>query len=188
MLTLVVYAHGLQTHAFFSAKPVSTNWFLRISGRIHKCLVACEWQRPWTYTYAADAYVQRKGHEFESARLLNFYHIPNQLFWLEKLYKSIDCAFHYWAEQNSKVLAQPAWIVFAVTMTQVSVERLFSGVKFILCGLRNSLAEDTLQATMLQRTNVWAYQFSVRIQHSPIEFFSVQNAFLLKLFLYNVPL
>jgi len=39
-------------------------------------------------------------------------------------------------------------------MTQVSVERLFSGVKFISSGLRNSLAEDTLQATILQRTNV----------------------------------
>jgi len=58
-------------------------------------------------------------------------------------------------------------------MTQVSVERLFSCVKFISSGLRNSLAEDTLQATMLQRTNVWAYQFSIHIQHSPIEFFSV---------------
>ena len=39
-------------------------------------------------------------------------------------------------------------------MTQVTVERLFSGVKFILSGLRNSLAEDTLQATILQRTNM----------------------------------
>jgi len=58
-------------------------------------------------------------------------------------------------------------------MTQVSVEKLFSGVKFILSGLHNSLAEHTLQATMLQRTNVCAYQFGVRIQHSPVEFFSV---------------
>jgi len=39
-------------------------------------------------------------------------------------------------------------------MTQMSVERLFSGVKFIPGDLRNSLAEDTLQATMLQLTNV----------------------------------
>jgi len=70
-----------------------------------------------------------------------------------KNYTKVNCAFHYWAEQNSKVLSQLAWIVFAVTMTQVSVERLFSGVKF-KSGLRNSLAEDTLQATMLQRPNV----------------------------------
>jgi len=34
------------------------------------------------------------------------------------------------------------------------------------------LAEDTLQATILQRTTVSAYQFNVRIQHSPVEFFS----------------
>ena len=69
----------------------------------------------------------------------------------------VDCAFHHWDEQGSKVLSQLAWIVFAVPMTQVLVESLFSGVKFILSDLRNSLAEDTLQATMLQRTNVWAY-------------------------------
>jgi len=71
-----------------------------------------------------------------------------------KNYTKVDCAFHYWAEQNSKMLSQLAWIVFAVAMTQVSVERFFGGVEFILSGLRNSLAEDTLQATMLQRTNV----------------------------------
>jgi len=71
-----------------------------------------------------------------------------------KNYTKVDCAFHYCAEQDSKVLSQLAWIVFAVTITQVSVERLFSGVKFILNELRNSLAEDTLQAIMLQHTNV----------------------------------
>jgi len=98
--------------------------------------------------------------------LINFFDLKN--------YTKVDCAFHYWAEQNSKVLSQLAWIVFAVTMTQVSVERLFSGVQFILSGLCNSLAEDTLQANMLQRTNVRAlYQFSVRIHNSPVEFFSV---------------
>jgi len=74
-----------------------------------------------------------------------------------KNYTKVDCAFHYWAEQHSKVLSQMAWIVFAVPMTQVLVESLLRGVKFILSDLRNSLAEDTLQATMLQRANVWAY-------------------------------
>jgi len=78
--------------------------------------------------------------------LINFFDLKN--------YTKVDCAFHYWAEQNSKMLSQLAWIVFAVAMTQVSVERFFGGVEFILSGLRNSLAEDTLQATMLQRTNV----------------------------------
>jgi len=71
-----------------------------------------------------------------------------------KTYTKVDCAFHFWAEQNSKVLSQLAWIVFAVAMTQVSVESLFRGIKFILSDLRNSLAEDILQATMFQRTIV----------------------------------
>jgi len=69
-----------------------------------------------------------------------------------KNYTKVDCAFHDWAEKDSKVFSQVAWIVFAVPMTQVLVERLFSGVKFILSDLRNSLVEDTLQAIMLQRT------------------------------------
>jgi len=73
---------------------------------------------------------------------------------LKKYTTEVGCAFHYWAEQDSKVLSQLAWIVFAVPMTQVSVERVFSGVKVILSDLRNSLAEDTLQAIMLQRINV----------------------------------
>jgi len=77
-----------------------------------------------------------------------------------KNYTKVNCAFCYWAEQNSNVLSQLTWVVFAVPMTQVSVERLFSGIKFVLSDLRNSLAEDTLQAIMLQRTNVWAYQLS----------------------------
>jgi len=46
--------------------------------------------------------------------LLNFFDLMN--------YPKVDCAFHYWAEQNSKVLSQLPWIDFAVTMTQVSVE------------------------------------------------------------------
>jgi len=78
--------------------------------------------------------------------LINFFDL--------KTYTKVDCAFHYWAEQNSKVLSQLAWIVFAVAITQVSVESLFRGINFILSGLRNSLAEDILQATMLQRTIV----------------------------------
>jgi len=45
---------------------------------------------------------------------INFFDLKN--------YTKVDCAFHYWAEQNSKVLSQLAWIVFTVTMAQVSVE------------------------------------------------------------------
>ena len=78
--------------------------------------------------------------------LIHFFDLKN--------YAKVDCVFHYWVEQTNKVLSQLAWIVFAITMTQMSVERLFSGIKLILSGLRNSLAEDTLQVTILQRTNM----------------------------------
>lgn len=71
-----------------------------------------------------------------------------------KNYTEVDCVFRYWAEHDSKTLSNLAWTVLALPMTQVSVERLFSGVKYILSDLRNSLAEDTLQAIMLQRTNI----------------------------------
>jgi len=45
-----------------------------------------------------------------------------------KNYTKVDCAFHYGTEQDSKVFSLLAWIVFAVPMTQVLVERLLSGV------------------------------------------------------------
>jgi len=48
-----------------------------------------------------------------------------------KNYTKVDCAFHYWAEQDSKVFSQLAWIDFAVPMTQALVEKLFSSVKFV---------------------------------------------------------
>jgi len=60
-----------------------------------------------------------------------------------KNYTKVDCAFHYRAEQDSKVFSQLAWIVFVVPMTQVLVERLFSSVKFIWSDLPNSLVGDT---------------------------------------------
>ena len=66
----------------------------------------------------------------------------------------LDCVFDYWDEQDSKLLSYLVWTVLALPMTQMSMERLFNGVKFILSDLCNSLTEDTLQAIMLQRTNI----------------------------------
>jgi len=83
--------------------------------------------------------------------LIHFFDLKN--------YTKADCAFHYWAEQNSRVLSQLAWIVFAVTMTQVTVERLFSGVKFILSVVCAILWQKTLckqlccNALMCERIN-----------------------------------
>jgi len=49
--------------------------------------------------------------------LIHFFDLKN--------YTKVDCAFHYWAEQDRKVFSQLAWIVIAVATTQVSVEKLF---------------------------------------------------------------
>ena len=65
-----------------------------------------------------------------------------------KNYQIVDCAFHYWAEQDSKVLSRLTWTVLALFMIRVSVKRLFSGVKLKLSDFCNSLAEDTLPAIM----------------------------------------
>ena len=68
-------------------------------------------------------------------------------------YTKIDSIFTFWENHDSKTLSELAKVVIAVPTTQVFVERLFSGVKYILSDLRNGLAEDSLQAIMLQRLN-----------------------------------
>ena len=68
-------------------------------------------------------------------------------------YTKIDSIFNFWKNHDSKTLSKLAKVVLALPTTQVSVERLFSGVKYILSDLRNGLAEDSLEAIMLQRIN-----------------------------------
>ena len=68
-------------------------------------------------------------------------------------YTKFDSIFIFWKNHDSKTLSKLAKVVIAVPTTQVSVERLFSGVKYILSDLRNGLAEDSLHAIMLQRLN-----------------------------------
>lgn len=46
-----------------------------------------------------------------------------------------------------------AKIVFSVSSTQVSVERLFSGLKFILSPYRNNINSKNLEDQLLVRTN-----------------------------------
>lgn len=61
----------------------------------------------------------------------------------------------YWEEQKflKPVLYSLAIIVHAVPMTQVSVERLFSSLKFVYSDLRPNLASDLLEETLLIRNN-----------------------------------
>jgi hypothetical protein len=59
----------------------------------------------------------------------------------------------YWAETQYTKLSRVAVIALAVPVTQVSVERLFSGVTFILNSLRNRLSPNTLHKILVLREN-----------------------------------
>lgn len=64
-------------------------------------------------------------------------------------------AIEYWAERKSlqNDLYELSVITNAVPMTQVSVERAFSALAFILNPYRNSLAPDTLENILLIKLN-----------------------------------
>lgn len=61
----------------------------------------------------------------------------------------------YWADRKTshKELYELFLITNSVPITQVSVERAFSSLAFILNPLRNSLASDTLENILLVRMN-----------------------------------
>lgn len=61
----------------------------------------------------------------------------------------------FWEERkhNQHELYKLAITVLAVPATQVSVERLFSGLKFILSSLRTNIDERTLENQLLVRVN-----------------------------------
>lgn len=61
----------------------------------------------------------------------------------------------FWNKQknNQPELYKLAMIVLSVPATQVSVERLFSGLKFILSPLRTNIKEDILEDQLLVRAN-----------------------------------
>lgn len=61
-----------------------------------------------------------------------------------------------WWEDRRNIRPQfyiVAKVLLAIPATQVSVERLFSGVKFIMNPSRNRLEEDSLNAILVLRTN-----------------------------------
>lgn len=61
----------------------------------------------------------------------------------------------FWAQNKStfKEVYELAKIINAVPVTQVTVERAFSSLSFILTALRNSLSADTLEDILLIRLN-----------------------------------
>ena len=63
--------------------------------------------------------------------------------------------FQYWESQkwNKPELFQLSEILFAVPMAQVSVERKFPGLKFILSPQRSNINAKVLEDVLLVRTN-----------------------------------
>lgn len=66
----------------------------------------------------------------------------------------------FWAKNKTtfKQLYELAKIVHAVPVTQVSVERAFSSLTFILHALRNRMHPDTLEQILLIRLNKEIFQ------------------------------
>ncbi|CAI6373935.1 unnamed protein product [Macrosiphum euphorbiae] len=73
---------------------------------------------------------------------------------IPRMHHSIDIK-KYWTERLESMpeLYKLSQVVMAVPCTQVSVERSFSGLKFILSDLRTSLSPDLLENIMIIRGN-----------------------------------
>ncbi|XP_050065167.1 zinc finger BED domain-containing protein 4-like [Aphis gossypii] len=81
--------------------------------------------------------------------LLKSYHIDqNRL-----NYKVNILQFWKTMEASNPELSQLAKVVFSVPATQVSVERLFSGLKFLLSPYRSNISSKNLENQLLIRTN-----------------------------------
>ena len=65
---------------------------------------------------------------------------------------NVSSMFEFWKNHDSKTLSKLAKVVIALPTTQVSVERLFSGIKY-MSDLKNGLTESTLEAIMFQLSN-----------------------------------
>ena len=61
--------------------------------------------------------------------------------------------FHFWRSYPSKELRMLAEVACSVPVTQVSLERLFSALRYILSDVRNRLREDIIDAILFLRLN-----------------------------------
>lgn len=64
-----------------------------------------------------------------------------------------ECIFQWWHNQQDSALKSLAEVAVALPVTQASVERTFSGLRYILNDLRLGLKEDIVDAVMLLRCN-----------------------------------
>ena len=72
----------------------------------------------------------------------------------QRVHKDED-VFRFWKGHDSAALKDLAQVALGVSVTlKVSVERLFSGVKFILSDQRANLSKESVDAIMIQCTNV----------------------------------
>ena len=62
--------------------------------------------------------------------------------------------YHYWSSHENTELGRIALVAISLPVTQVSVERTFSGLKHILSDIRMSMKPDIVDAIMTLRCNV----------------------------------
>ena len=61
--------------------------------------------------------------------------------------------FKYWANHYNQQLGEVCLVVLSLPMTQVSVKRTFSGLKYILSDLRMRMSSEVVDAIMVLRSN-----------------------------------
>ena len=64
-----------------------------------------------------------------------------------------ECIFQWWHYQPESSIKKLAEVAIALPVTQASVERTFSGLRYILNDLRLGMKEDIVDAIMLLRCN-----------------------------------
>ena len=62
-------------------------------------------------------------------------------------------ALKWWQGQKQRKIYEPATILTCLPSTQVSVERLFSSLSYILSDKRGRLTADTLESILFLRVN-----------------------------------
>ena len=71
----------------------------------------------------------------------------------QRLDKKTDI-YKFWDTHQNSDLASVCSIMLALPVTQVSVERTFSGLRYILNNLRYNMKHDIIDAIMVLRTNI----------------------------------
>lgn len=106
--------------------------------------------------------LRQREIENEESRSPGEDHIRSDLIKFGMVKRSLlgDSTIDFWAKNKTifKDVYELSKIVNAVPVTQVTVERAFSSVAFILTALRNSLSPDTLENILIIRLNKEIYR------------------------------